>query len=100
MSPFSVSAVQPGQNYQEHILRAVKPRFVIAGHWEDFFRLAGRSDSRRAASQLGRIHAPGRAVSPGGESKSPRGTGAHLSDRQPGLESGDRQFNTTQQAVS
>lgn len=26
------------RDYPEHILRSLKPRFVIAGHWEDFFR--------------------------------------------------------------
>ncbi|MFO1379165.1 MAG: hypothetical protein U1F63_02165 [Chitinivorax sp.] len=26
------------KDYPEHILRMAKPKFVIAGHWEDFFR--------------------------------------------------------------
>ncbi len=33
-----VGSFSQAKNYPEHILQAVKPRFVIAGHWEDFFR--------------------------------------------------------------
>ncbi len=33
-----VSSFSQAKDYPEHILRMAKPKFVIAGHWEDFFR--------------------------------------------------------------